>query len=173
MTEVAVAEIPEEGLTLSFHEEPAALDLSVAGARFIHPVEADVTLQKTGDAVLVTGRLALPIMFECVSCLREFVAPFEIPVEAQYVPGDPSLQSGEHVMPVEEAENYYYRDDVIALDDLVRQEVLLALPYKPLCTPDCRGLCAQCGQDLNISTCACAPPPDPRLAALRQHLKNQ
>ena len=171
MTEVPVATIPEEGMTLSFQEEPAALELSVAGAQFIEPVAADVVLQKAGDAILVSGRLALPIMFECVSCLREFVADCDIPVEAQYVPGAPSLMTGEHVMPVEEAENYYYRDDVIVLDDLVREEVLLSLPYKPLCKPDCRGLCAQCGQDLNIVACACAPPPDPRLAALREHLK--
>src|SRR5207244_826969 len=97
-------------------------------------------------AVSVTGRLALSVMFECVDCLREFLASFEIPVEAQYLPGSPSLVAGEHVMPVEEAENYYYRDDVIDLDELVREEVLLAMPYNPLCKPDCRGLCPQCHQ---------------------------
>jgi len=172
MTEVVVSNIPDEGLTLSFHEDPAALDLTAPGARFIQPVTADVLLRKAGDAVSVTGRLALSVMFECVDCLREFLASFEIPVEAQYLPGSPSLVAGEHVMPVEEAENYYYRENVIELDDLVREEVLLAIPYKPLCTPDCRGLCPQCGVDLNTETCQCAPPPDPRLAALRQLFKN-
>jgi uncharacterized protein len=172
MTEVVVSNIPDEGLMLSFQEDAAALDLTAPGARFIQPVTADVLLRKAGDAVSVTGRLALSVMFECVDCLREFLASFEIPVEAQYLPGSPSLVAGEHVMPVEEAENYYYRDDVIELDDLVREEVLLAIPYKPLCTPDCRGLCPQCGVDLNTETCQCAPPPDPRLAALRQFFKN-
>jgi uncharacterized protein len=123
--------------------------------------------------VSVTGRLTLSIMCECVDCLCEFLATLEVPVNAQYLPGSPSLVAGEHVMPVEEAENYYYRDDVIVLDDLVREEVLLAMPYKLLCKPDCRGLCAQCGRDLNTGTCGCAPPPDPRLAALRQYLKDK
>ena len=64
-----------------------------------------------------------------------------------------------------------YRDEVLDLDDLVREEVLLAMPYKPLCKSDCRGLCPHCGVDLNTETCQCAPPPDPRLAALRQFFK--
>ena len=152
MTEVVVSNIPDEGLTLSFQEDAAALDLTAPGARFIQPVTADVLLRKAGDTVSATGRLALSAMFECVDCLREFLASFEIPVEAQYLPGSPSLVAGEHVMPVEEAENYYYRDDVIELDDLIREEVLLAIPYKPLCKPDCRGLCPQCGVDLNMET---------------------
>src|SRR2546422_132133 len=71
------------------------------------------------------------------------------------------------------AEDYYYQDDVVVLDDLVRQEVILAVPFSPQCRADCRGLCPQCGQDLNVGACACAPPPDPRWAALREYLKGK
>ena len=172
MTEVVVSKIPGDGLPLSFREDADTLELSVVGARFIQPVDADLFVQKTGDVVFVTGRLSLALMYECVDCLREFLATFEVPVNAQYLPGSPSLIAGEHVMPVEEAENYYYRDDRMVLDELVREEILLAMPYKPLCKPDCRGLCAQCGHDLNTGACECAPPPDPRLAALRRYFKN-
>jgi uncharacterized protein len=76
-------------------------------------------------------------------------------------------------MPTEEAENYYYRDEVLILDDLVRQEVILAVPFSPQCRAECRGLCPQCGQDLNAETCSCAPPPDPRWAVLREYLKKK
>lgn len=170
MDRVQVSEIPEEGLSLSVKEDPAALDLAVPGVRFLEPMAVDLFLVKAEQAVLATGRIAVPVAFECVRCLREFPAALDIPVSTQFVP-PPSVPLGEHPMPSDEAEDYYYRDDGIVLDDLIRQEVLLAVPFNPQCRDDCRGLCAQCGQDLNKGACACAPPPDPRWAVLRQQLK--
>jgi len=170
MAEVKVSEIPEEGLSLSVEEDPAALDLTVTGVRFLEPIAVEVFLVKAEQAVMATGRIVAPVAFECVRCLREFPVSLDIPISTQFVP-PPPVPSGEHPMPSEEAEDYYYRDDVIVLDDLARQEVLLAVPFSPQCRADCRGLCAQCGQDLNRGKCACAPPPDPRWKALREHLK--
>ncbi|TAL10941.1 MAG: DUF177 domain-containing protein [Nitrospirae bacterium] len=172
MAEVKVSEIPDEGLSLSVKEDPAALDLAATGVRFLEPVAVDVFLVKADKAVMATGRIAVPVAFECVRCLREFPASLDIPISTQFVP-PPELPLGEHPMPPDEAEDYYYRDDGIVLDDLVRQEVLLAVPFNPQCRDDCRGLCAQCGQDLNRGACACAPPPDPRWTVLRQHLKGK
>jgi uncharacterized protein len=170
MAEVKVSEIPEEGWSLSVKEDPAALDLPVTGVRFLEPIAVEVFLVKAENAVTATGRIMVPVAFECVRCLREFPASLDIPISTQFVP-PPPLPSGEHPMPSEQAEDYYYRDDVVALDDLVRQEVLLAVPFSPQCRADCRGLCAQCGQDLNRGECACAAPPDPRWAVLRQHFE--
>lgn len=172
MDRVQVSEIPEEGLSLSVKEDPAALDLVVPGVRFLEPVAVDIFLVEAEQAVLATGRITVPVAFECVRCLREFPAALDIPISTQFVP-PPSLPLGEHPMPSDKAEDYYYRDDGIVLDDLVRQEVLLAVPFNPQCRDDCRGLCAQCGQDLNKGACACAPPPDPRWAVLRQQLKGK
>lgn len=172
MDRVQVSEIPEEGLSLSVKEDPAALDLTVGGGRFLEPISVDLFLVKAERAVMATGRITAPVAFECVRCLREFPASLDIPISTQFVP-PPPLPSGEHPMPPEQAEDYYCRDDVIILDDLVRQEVLLAVPFSPQCRDDCRGLCVQCGQDLNRGACACVPPPDPRWAVLRQHLKGK
>ena len=172
MAEVKVSEIPEEGLSLSVKEDPAGLDLNVDGVHFLEPISVDVFLVKAEEAVTATGRITMPVAFECVRCLREFPASLDIPLSTQFVP-PPPLPSGEHPMPPEQAEDYYYRDDVIVLDDLVRQEVLLAVPFSPQCRDECRGLCSQCGQDLNRGECACAPPPDPRWAMLREHLKGK
>ena len=173
MDRVQVSEIPEEGLSLSVKEDPAELDLTVPGVRFLEPIAVEVFLVKAEKAVMATGRITVPVAFECVRCLREFPASLDIPVSTQFLPGPPPPSSGEHPMPSEEAEDYYYRDDVLVLDDLIRQEVILGVPFSPQCRADCRGLCAQCGQDLNRGECACAPPPDPRWAVLRQHLKGK
>ncbi len=171
MKQVCVSDIPAEGLQLAFTEDPAELDVTVRGTRFLQPISVEVLLAKAESAITATGRIAVPVAHECVRCLREFPAPLDIPVDAQFLPTPPTFAAGEHRMPREEAEHYYYRNDVVVLDDLVRQEVLLAVPFSPQCRAECRGLCGQCGQDLNAGACTCAPPPDPRLAVLREYLK--
>jgi uncharacterized protein len=171
MAEVKVSDIPEEGLNLSFREDAAELDLAVPSTRFLEPIAVDVVLTKAAGTINATGRITAPVAFECVRCLREFPAPLEIPVATQFLPAEPSIPTGEHPMPPDQAEDYYYRDEVVVLDDMVRQEVILAVPFSPQCKADCRGLCPQCGTDLNAGPCGCAPPPDPRWKALREHLK--
>jgi len=173
MAQVQVSEIPDEGLSLSFQAAPAELELTAPGVRFLEPVSVDMALVKTAKAVRTTGRIRVPVIFECVRCLREVPSSLDIPVSTQFLETPPPWSLGEHPMPSEQAEDYYYRDDVLVLDDLVRQEVLLAVPFSPQCKVECRGLCSQCGQDLNMGTCACAPPPDPRWAVLREHMKGK
>ena len=173
MTQILISKIPEEGLTLSYSEDPAEFDLTVSGARVLQPIAVDLTLVKTARAISATGRIKASATCECVRCLSQFLVPLDIPVATQFLPALPPLPLGEHRMSSEEAEDYYYQDDIVVLDDLVRQEVILAVPFSPQCRADCRGLCPQCGQDLNVGTCACAPPPDPRWAVLREYLKGK
>ena len=55
----------------------------------------------------------------------------------------------------------------IDLEPVFREQFVLAVPYAPLCTEDCKGLCPQCGIDRNTASCSCEPPIDPRLAPLK------
>jgi uncharacterized protein len=78
----------------------------------------------------------------------------------------------ERALAEEDLETSYYRDDQIDLDELLREQFYLALPMKPLCLEECRGLCPQCGTNLNAGACACDTAwRDPRLEALRD-IKN-
>jgi uncharacterized protein len=66
----------------------------------------------------------------------------------------------------------YYKGDSIAISDLLREQLLLMLPVKPLCRPDCAGLCASCGKDLNEGSCTCSKRNvDPRFAILENLLE--
>ena len=61
----------------------------------------------------------------------------------------------------------FYEDETIDLGQLIREQFYLSLPMKPLCRPDCRGLCPDCGTDLNAGACGCVERTvDPRWAAL-------
>src|SRR5439155_1673670 len=173
MTQIPISEIPEEGLPLSYSEDPVELDLAVPGVRFPQAIAVDLVLVKAAPVISVTGRIKASVTCECVRCLSQFQVPLDIPVATQFRPAPPPLPPGEYRMPSQEAEDYYYQDGVVVLEDLVRQEVILAVPFSPQCRADCQGLCPQCGQDLNVGTCACAPPPDPRWAVLREYLKGK
>jgi uncharacterized protein len=78
-------------------------------------------------------------------------------------------QEEEREVEEDDLETSYYRDDQVDLSELLREQFYLALPMKPLCRDDCKGLCAQCGTNLNTGTCDCHPAwDDPRLAPLKQ-----
>jgi uncharacterized protein len=75
-----------------------------------------------------------------------------------------------------ETEIGYYQKDSLALEDVLREQVLLALPVRTLCKPDCKGLCPRCGANRNLQACNCDPgPSDPRweaLSGLRDRIKS-
>jgi uncharacterized protein len=84
------------------------------------------------------------------------------------VPADIELEDGDEPPVTEDDLDVYpYDEDQVDLEPLLREQVILAVPFAPLCREDCKGLCSQCGSDLNEGACDCPPLIDPRLAALK------
>ncbi len=82
-------------------------------------------------------------------------------------PPAPNADPGEHAITEDETEIGYYQESGLLLEDVVREQVLLSLPSRTLCKPDCKGLCPRCGQNLNLAKCSCdEAPADPRWNAL-------
>lgn len=83
--------------------------------------------------------------------------------------------SNEHAVTPSETEIGYYQNGRLTLEDVLREQVILSLPARTLCSEDCKGLCPHCGQNLNSESCTCdAAPADPRwtaLSDLRSRLK--
>src|ERR1044072_582574 len=89
--------------------------------------------------------------------------------DQRYLPSSEASEGAETEDEEDDLETSYYRDDQIDLNELLREQFYLELPMKPLCTEDCKGLCPQCGTNLNTGTCDCSAGwNDPRLAPLRQ-----
>ncbi len=142
-----------------------ALDFRSVEFQRRYPFTAPVRV--VGEIVARAGvvRLSAKVIFTfegcCDRCLSPFSRDYEIPMEHILVA---SLEN-------EDSDHVLLEDYQLPLDDLVQADVFLELPYKSLCREDCRGLCSQCGKNLNEGACGCsAKREDPRLAVLKQLL---
>jgi uncharacterized protein len=161
-------------------------ELSVAGS--VVPASAETVAVAVLDSILdgieVAADIRAPWQGECRRCLRPLTGELHCQVRELYRPrggdagssgtGGPNHRGAHgdhgHVDADLDEDTYPLEGDQLDLRPLVRDALLLELPLAPLCRDDCRGLCAQCGADLNAGPCDCVPAGDPRwdvLDALR------
>jgi uncharacterized protein len=122
---------------------PAPDDLGVAviGVTPGSPIELDLRLDTVIEGVLVTGTAAVAVAGECVRCLTAISSDLEVDLQELFV--YPNSDASEDEVSRMEG-------DLVDLEPLIRDEVVLELPFQPLCRPDCAGLCAECGANLNV-----------------------
>jgi uncharacterized protein len=145
------------------------------GYRVAAPVELSMDVEKAGaDVFQVTGRFSTRVELECSRCTEPFEVPVEAPFDLRYVPQVLNAGEGEREIAEEDLTTAYYREGNLDIGELLREQFELALPMKPLCDEACRGLCPECGTNLNRAQCDCAPRwDDPRLAPLKGLLDRQ
>lgn len=154
--------------------------------------------QPAGEGVFrLQGRMTGRIELSCVRCLEAF--PMDVaeeldllyfPQSSNVAPADDARSAESQVriedvadgltglsgrgLEREELAVSFYRDERIDLSQMIVEQIVLALPMKPLCKPDCRGLCALCGVNRNLLSCDCAPQDtDPRWAPLKTLQKSR
>src|ERR1019366_4673434 len=117
--------------------------------------------------IRLKGRFAGKFEVPCARC----VEPVEIPLAADFDlifrPAAADSEAPERSITAPETEIGYYQKDSLLLEDVLREQVLLSLPVRTLCKPDCKGLCPHCGENRNQKECTCAErETDPKWAAL-------
>jgi uncharacterized protein len=123
---------------------PAPADLGIEVLRVPEgsPVELDLRLEAVMEGVLVTGTAHASLAGECVRCLEPITDEVDVRFQELYVYED-------HALPEEEDDEVStLQDDLVDLEPLLRDAVVLALPFQPLCEDDCPGLCPDCGARL-------------------------
>lgn len=136
--------------------------------RVVAPVDLAFEVHKDKDKFRLVGTVKTELELGCSRCLEPFRLVVDAPFDIRYLPASDASKEAEREIEEEDLETSYYRDDQIDLNELLREQFYLALPMKPLCQDACKGLCVQCGTNLNTGTCDCAPAwEDPRLAALK------
>jgi uncharacterized protein len=103
----------------------------------------------------------------CARCVDPVAVPLSGDFDLIFRPESADADAGERSITADETEIGYYQESGLLLEDVVREQVLLSLPTRTLCTADCKGLCPRCGQNLNQAKCSCDDAPaDPRWNAL-------
>lgn len=137
----SIQEIQEhDGLSVKESVAPSVFGSADLAAPLAGPVAIELDFSIGSSRVLLSGQFAGRWKLECSRCLADFEAPYRGVLEETY-----GLDEG----------------DIDAAEE-IRQGLFLALPPKPLCRPDCRGLCPSCGKNLNEGPCGCRlGPPSP------------
>ncbi len=134
----------------------------------VAPVRLEMDVHKDRDAYRVTGRVQARLRLECGRCLEPFEIPVDSAFELRYVPASANTGEEEAEVAEDDLTTAYYKNETLDLGELMHEQFVLALPMKPLCSEACKGLCPECGTNLNKGTCDCRPAwTDPRLAALQ------
>jgi uncharacterized protein len=152
--------------------EPSAFAGDDEDYRVEAPAALRLTIHKDEDRFRLVGTLTTTLELRCSRCLEPFTLPVDAAFDLRYLPEGAGLSDGEDTEDGELGDDdtsaTFYKDDEIDLGELMREQFYLALPMKPLCREDCKGLCPQCGTNLNTETCQCQFTwEDPRLAGLK------
>lgn len=165
-------DIDETTQRLSFEEPTQAVNARLAHGGVCDyelpgNARVDVQYYRSGMEIFLWGTVSGPAIGHCARCLESYAFDLRKEFSLVLVPEEtlpPRLE-----LALDDLDLVYYRGEEIDVSPLVDEQIILALPTKPLCTEECRGLCPGCGVNLNSETCSCrSGTGDPRWAALRQ-----
>lgn len=194
--QIDVLGIPLEGKEISYQEDPEAIELSPE-LSFQGPIEFKGTLYKTDESVIVIiakGTIEARPHLECGRCSAGFYLPLRIEFDQIFVPksqprpvhhknadekrknrraerGKPDDVEPDEGEEAELTDEVFYEGSSISLDETIREQVLLALPMRPLCSPECKGICPVCGANLNLSPCSCPREEEKKMTSMQKAFK--
>jgi len=172
---INVVTIPEEGLNFVFSEVGKWFSerLKEESADFsIEKADVNCLITKTSGTVFIKGRLSATVNTNCSRCLEETNLPVSSEFAYTLVPQKPQTKEDLELQK-EELEISFYHGDFIDLTPVICEQIILQIPIKPLCGDECKGLCPQCGANLNYDKCDCPRGCiDSRMAALKDFKVN-
>ena len=118
--------------------------------------------------IRVVGKLETRLQIPCARCLEAVPYAVNRSFELLFRPQSVNVGPDEREMQDKDSEIAFYEGNGVELKDILREQILLAVPIKTVCREDCRGLCPHCGKNLNAESCSCkVEPKDPRWDALK------
>lgn len=146
---IVIPDIPKEGIDVDVQETLSSDDS-------LFTISGQLRIEKVGVEIWIRGNLKADVSLQCSRCLKSITGEITIPVDVIYHPLEELAGEDHHEIQSEELDLDFYAGDELDISRLLREQVALNVPMKPLCHEACKGLCPGCGTDLNLGTCACS-----------------
>jgi len=154
---ITLEELELHPIVVSKTYSPGTLDYHGAEFRQASPLKVDAVAELRGSEIRVRGHLGTSLEASCDRCLGPVVIPVDRNFDLFYRQVSTIARSEEIELPQDELEVGLFSGDGIEFDDVLTEQVILSVPMKLICNPDCRGLCPVCGSNLNVEKCGCPP----------------
>jgi uncharacterized protein len=155
---VDLKDLNQEKLSMQGSFEPCMLDFSADNIKQAEPLVWTATAERAGLEVRVAGSLETTVELNCSRCLEPARCSVSKSFDLFFRQRDEFMfdEDDEIELNEKDTRTAFFSGTQLAIGDILREQVLLALPMKVLCTLDCKGLCPQCGTNLNLKSCNCA-----------------
>jgi uncharacterized protein len=170
---VDVRELEWGPLVLKGEVSEADLDFDASEIRVPSKIIVELRAERLAAEVRIRGRFIVEVEVPCSRCLEPVLFPIAAEFDQFYESNAEHPLQGEIALQEKDTEIGFFSGDFIDVNDIVREQILLALPMKPICREDCKGLCPYCGKNRNLDSCNCESVfVDPRLVQLMK-IKNR
>jgi uncharacterized protein len=160
MFTIGVDEILEEGLDLTWDEEPPSVmaylqNLSHIDFHLETPLHGRAKVWKAGKSIMIRASVQTTLRLQCVRCLKDFSHPLSSDFDLTLHPLKKAAFQEEMELKADDMEATFFEGEKIHLSEIACEQIFLEIPYTPLCREECQGLCPVCGKDRNVSACHC------------------
>lgn len=139
MVTINTARLGDQEERFTGDEPSSVLELDgVEEMKITGPIKYELVASLAGGSLLVRGKLSVAVSLACFRC-------------GQFYPS--RVKDNDFLRVIKLGSG----DECVNLTDDIRETIILAFPTKPLCGPECKGMCSRCGKNLNKATCRCAP----------------
>ncbi|MBI1939995.1 MAG: DUF177 domain-containing protein [Acidobacteria bacterium] len=164
---ITLQELELHRIVVSKTYAAGALDYHGADVRQTEPLNVEAVAELVGSEIRIRGHIKTRLESSCDRCLGTVEIPVERDFDLLYRPMKAIAREEEIKIPADELDVGFFSGDGIALADVVAEQVILSVPMKVICRPDCHGFCPVCGADRNREACQCPPArPDSPFAKL-------
>jgi uncharacterized protein len=172
---IEVENLKEKPEVFSHSYAPGEVEFEDEGARLVSAAEVAGDASRKGEEVRVRGSIKTEVELLCDRCLAPRREPLEVEFDTRFIPQEKAAGESDNVeLLTDDLGLAAYEGDAVDLDELVREQIVLALPLRNLCGEDCKGLCQKCRANLNAGQCSCEQKEiDPRWSALADWKKGE